>query len=72
MVGAEFRLRDGSPASAFALRAIKQMLRLGYILLPEGEDANVISFTPPLTISARQLRATIRTLADVLHEIAKQ
>ncbi|MEO8429827.1 MAG: aspartate aminotransferase family protein [Verrucomicrobiota bacterium] len=72
MVGAELRLRDGSPATAFALRAIKQMLRRGYILLPEGEHANVISFTPPLTISKRQLHQAVRVLAEVLHEIAER
>jgi len=71
MVGAELRLRDGSPATALALRAIKQVLRRGYILLPEGDQSNVISFTPPLTISERQLRAAVLVLADVLHEIAE-
>jgi len=72
MVGAELQLRDGSPATALALRAIKQMLRRGYILLPEGEHANVIGFTPPFTISKRQLCAAVRALAEVLGEIAER
>ena len=39
-----------------ALHAVKAMLQRGFILLPEGEHGNVISFTPPLTISRAQLR----------------
>jgi 4-aminobutyrate aminotransferase-like enzyme len=66
MAGLELRLPDGRPATAAALAAVKEMLHRGFILLPEGEAANVIGFTPPLTISGRQLRATVRALAEVL------
>jgi len=66
MAGVQLGRRDGSPASLAALRAIKTMLHRGYVLLPEGEHSNVISFTPPLTISERQLRATVGALAEVL------
>jgi 4-aminobutyrate aminotransferase-like enzyme len=47
-----------------ALRIIKGMLKRGYILLPEGERGNVIAFTPPLTITAAQLAATVKALSD--------
>ena len=66
MVGVELRLPDGKPATEAALRAIKTMLRRGYILLPEGEHGNVISFTPPLTITKTQLAKAVRALAEVL------
>ena len=66
MAGVELRLPNGKPASAKAMRVIKTMLHRGYILLPEGEYGNVISFTPPLTISEGQLAATIKMLAKVL------
>jgi 4-aminobutyrate aminotransferase-like enzyme len=53
-----------------SLALIKRMLHRGFILLPEGEHANVISFTPPLIITrpqlATMLRALRRTLAEVL------
>jgi 4-aminobutyrate aminotransferase-like enzyme len=68
MAGLELREADGSPATDRALRAIKGMLHRGFILLPEGEHANVISFTPPLTITERQLSETIRTLAEILNQ----
>ena len=53
MAGVELRLPDGRPATNAAMQAIKTMLQRGYILLPEGEHGNVISFTPPLTITRR-------------------
>ena len=66
MVGLELRRADGSPAAAESLAAIKALLPRGFILLPEGEHGNVISFTPPLTISEAQLKRTVRELAEVL------
>jgi len=60
---------DGSPATRLALRIIKAMLRRGFIVLPEGEHANVVSFTPPLTITGRQLQAAVAALVEILkHE----
>ncbi|HPC60880.1 MAG TPA: aspartate aminotransferase family protein [Verrucomicrobiota bacterium] len=66
MTGVELRLPDGRPATDATLAVVKEMLHRGFILLPEGEAANVIGFTPPLTISRGQLRATVRALAEVL------
>src|SRR6185503_8263581 len=58
MAGIELRRNNGSPATAEVLAIIKRMLQRGFILLPEGEHSNVISFTPPLTISQAQLTKT--------------
>jgi 4-aminobutyrate aminotransferase-like enzyme len=66
MVGVELRLLDGKPATDAAMQAIKAMLQRGYIMLPEGEFGNVISFTPPLTITKAQLAKATKTLAEVL------
>jgi 4-aminobutyrate aminotransferase-like enzyme len=66
MAGLELRKPDGSPATGEAIGIIKRMLHRGFILLPEGECGNVISFTPPLTISEAQLHLTIKTMARVL------
>jgi 4-aminobutyrate aminotransferase-like enzyme len=41
-------------------------LHNGYILLPEGEHSNVISFTPPLTITKAQLAKAVVALKEVL------
>jgi 4-aminobutyrate aminotransferase-like enzyme len=69
MAGIELRNPNGSPATKASLEIIKRMLHRGYILLPEGEHANVISFTPPLTISERDLERTVRELKDVVNSI---
>jgi len=66
MAGIELRRPDGQPATDATLHAIKAMLRRGFILLPEGEFSNVISFTPPLTITKAQLAKTVKTLGEVL------
>ena len=69
MVGLELRRRDGSPAGAEAIAVIKAMLHRGYVLLPEGEHGNVISLTPPLTITERQLATSVTTLKEELHRL---
>jgi 4-aminobutyrate aminotransferase-like enzyme len=66
MVGIELNWPDGKPATQIALDAIKKLLHRGYIFLPEGEFGNVISFTPPLTISRNQLAQAVNALAEVL------
>ena len=69
MAGVELHLSDGRPATDAAMQAIKTMLQRGFILLPEGEHGNVISFTPPLTITKAQLAKAVSALAEVLrHE----
>jgi 4-aminobutyrate aminotransferase-like enzyme len=68
MAGLDLRLQNGAPDGATAMRVIKAMLRQGFILLPEGEHGNVISFTPPLTISKTQLAEAFHALAKILNE----
>jgi 4-aminobutyrate aminotransferase-like enzyme len=70
MAGLELRRPDGSPATGETLAIIKGMLRRGFILLPEGEHANVISFTPPLTITRRQLDRTVDTMRQELTAVS--
>jgi 4-aminobutyrate aminotransferase-like enzyme len=67
MAGLELLNQDGSPATTEALRVIKAMLQRGYILLPEGEYGNIISFTPPLTITESQIARTVAELQKVLN-----
>jgi len=67
MAGLELRNPDGAPATVESLRVIKAMLHRGYILLPEGEHGNIISFTPPLTITEAQLARMIGELHKVLN-----
>jgi 4-aminobutyrate aminotransferase-like enzyme len=66
MAGLELRQTDGAPATKKSLHCIKAMLQRGFILLPEGEHGNVISFTPPLTITRAELTRCVDNLAEVL------
>ena len=69
MAGLELRFREGPPATCQTLGTIKEMLRRGYILLPEGGFANVVSFTPPLTISADQCDEAVTVLASIVRRL---
>jgi 4-aminobutyrate aminotransferase-like enzyme len=66
LAGVELRHLDGTPATAIALHAVKCLLQRGFVFLPEGEHANVIGFTPPLTISRKQLDSAVLALQDAL------
>jgi len=66
LAGIELNWPDGRPATAETFAVIKEMLRRGYILIPEGEHGNVISFTPPLTIARAQLAEAVNELKKVL------
>ncbi len=65
--GLELKLPDNSPATNATMQIVKEMLRRGFILLPEGEHGNVISFTPPLTITTTQLTEAVTVLQHVLN-----
>jgi 4-aminobutyrate aminotransferase-like enzyme len=67
MAGVELTLPDGRPATAAALAAIETLLQRGYIFLPEGEHGNIISFTPPLIMTKKQLVKAVNALAKVLN-----
>ena len=66
LVALELRGLNGEPATEVALKVVKDLLRKGFIFLPEGEHANVIGFTPPLTVSEAQLRVAVNALASAL------
>ena len=70
MAGMELTLPGGQPAAQIALDTIKELLHRGYIFLPEGEHANVIGFTPPLTITESQLAKAVAELKKVLDTAA--
>jgi len=61
-IGLEITHPDSSPATEECVAIMKGMLQRGFILLPEGDAANVISLIPPLTITERQLASACRAL----------
>jgi 4-aminobutyrate aminotransferase / (S)-3-amino-2-methylpropionate transaminase / 5-aminovalerate transaminase len=72
MIGIEL-VRDRrslEPDSALASRVVVGALQRGLILLTSGLHRNVLSLTPPLTISRRDLERGTSVLRQVLYEIA--
>jgi len=66
MAGIELNHNHGTPAKAETLQIIKHMLQKRYILLPEGEQSNVIALTPPLTITEGQLADALKALSKAV------
>ena len=56
-------------SGARALAASRGMLRRGWIVLPAGEEGDVLAFTPPLTVSRAVLEASVIALGEVLGEL---
>jgi 4-aminobutyrate aminotransferase/(S)-3-amino-2-methylpropionate transaminase len=56
----------GLPATERAGEVMREALRRGWILLPDGPDANVLALTPPLTIDARLLTRASAVLDELL------
>jgi acetylornithine/succinyldiaminopimelate/putrescine aminotransferase len=53
-------------SGALAMRAMKRLLREGFIFLPEGDEGQVISFTPPLIITEAQIKQSVAALKEAL------
>jgi 4-aminobutyrate aminotransferase-like enzyme len=72
MAGLEVRDATGRPATQRTFEIVKAMLRERFICLPEGEHSNVISLTPPLTISERELARAVAALAQLLKRVNRK
>ena len=68
MLALELFHDDGTPAADIALGVIKRLLSDGFILLPEGDPANIVAFTPPLTVGKSHITKLIRALSRALEE----
>ena len=68
MLALELFHDDGSPATDIALGVVKRLLSDGFILLSEGAPANILAFTPPLTVGKLHITKLIRALGRALKE----
>jgi len=66
MGGLELRDQRDTPAGSVALRTIQRLLHRGFIFLPEGNEGEVISLTPPLTIPETELNRALAALGKEL------
>lgn len=67
------RDREGrAPDADLAWRTVTGCLRRGWIVLPGGPDGNVLSLSPPLTISRELTRRATQALDEALEEAAAE
>jgi 4-aminobutyrate aminotransferase-like enzyme len=66
MGGIEILDRPGLSASQASMDIVHRMLERGFLLLPEGPRGEVISLTPPLTISRGALDSALQALSELL------
>ena len=57
------------PCPGDGLRLTQQLLSAGYLCLPAGKDAEVLSITPPATITGAQLEAFSHALANAIRSL---
>lgn len=70
MAGVELTTKTGGSGTIMSLKVVKEMLRKGILVLPEGEHSNVISLTPPLVVTRGQLAVAVKALAECLSNSA--
>lgn len=66
VIGIEFPEQNASNGSQLVVQLTKNLLKRGFIALPEGERGNVLSFTPPLIIRKSDLVRFTRVLREEL------
>jgi 4-aminobutyrate aminotransferase-like enzyme len=71
MAGVACARADGASAGPLVMRVVQGMLDRGWICLPEGEQGEVLSFTPPLTIAWADLARAVEAFAETLQVAAK-
>jgi 4-aminobutyrate aminotransferase-like enzyme len=69
MAGLELRWRNGATAGAAVQEVITALLQRGFILLPEGDDGEVIGLTPPLIIRQRNITQFLEALAIEIRKV---
>lgn len=69
MMGLELTDAEGRPATEATLQLVTRLLRRGFVFIPEGEAANVLSWTPPLLIAERSLMASLKAVVAELRNL---
>lgn len=72
MAGLEIRRLDGSPSGSLVLELVQALLQRGLIVLPEGQHGEVLGLTPPLIVTAAQLRGALEIIETELRNIVQK
>ena len=71
MLGIELNQAAIKQETAIGVLVMRKMAGLGWIVLPEGPEANILSFTPPLIITKRQILGFTNALDQILCELSR-
>lgn len=69
MKGIEFRETDGSPATQFVVAMVIQLLKRGFITLPDAPQGHVLALTPPAVTTRDEIDAAVDAMATVIQSI---
>jgi 4-aminobutyrate aminotransferase-like enzyme len=68
--GAELRRPNGEPDAARAFAIVRAAMRRGVLVLADGSERNVLSFTPPYLLSAEQRDVALQLLREAILEMS--
>lgn len=66
MKGIEFREADGSPATRFVIQMVTQLLKVGYIALPDAPEGHVLALTPPAVLTGSEIESAVDAIAKCI------
>jgi 4-aminobutyrate aminotransferase-like enzyme len=67
MLGVEIVTSNGEPDGTTAIGLVQDALRNGILLLADSPHGNVLSFTPPFTISQEEIQHVLQWLGNALN-----
>ena len=69
MVGVEFCDKAGKIKPQLVLHLVQEMLKEGFLALPEGGSGEVLAWTPPLCISRADLISSVVAVEQILDRL---
>jgi len=69
MKGIEFREADGTHATDLVISLVIQLLKRGFITLPDAPEGHVLALTPPAVLSHEEIEAAVDGIAEILQQI---
>ncbi len=65
MKGVEFRQEDDSPASQFVITMVMDLLKRGFIALPDAPEGHVLALTPPAILCDQEITAAVEQIGEI-------
>lgn len=69
MFGIPFTTQRGGPDGDRVIAIVKELLRCGYIVLPDGPDGDVLALTPPFVLTHQEIAAACTNIGEIAARI---